>query len=315
MKKKQVLTLVQSFVLISSLLLSGCSHTASNPNTITTVAEQTTTSSETTTETTMETENYSFMWEDYLTEKFDTYVEKNFGINLRAYVVFFGFTQELNDIFTKFVNNYLGSNYKQVPFSKANYFYSYIYREKEHYLYRDYKRFSEHFFNNQRLIRSTFNNKLIMSYLISNNIRLGDMIPIDNLKSIFGNKIYTDEYNLYIIKSTDLGNRSSSYKYTNEDLFVSLVTYNNNLSLLFNDERIKTRKMDDCPDPEAIKIYNEHLKKFFGENAPQIGEVMTREKYIAIFGEEPLDLSYIPGAITKLPIVIANPDGSITEIK
>ena len=45
-----------------------------------------------------------------------------------------------------------------------------------------------------------------------------------------------------------------------------MLYYNVNLSYLFNDERVKTRDFKDIPDPEAIKIYNQHLRKFYGEN-------------------------------------------------
>jgi hypothetical protein len=50
---------------------------------------------------------------------------------------------------------------------------------------------------------------------------------------------------------------------------------------------------------EAIKIFNDLLKQYYGDNAPQIGQLITREQYIAIFGEEPLDLSYIPGVVVN----------------
>ena len=47
---------------------------------------------------------------------------------------------------------------------------------------------------------------------------------------------------------------------------------------------------------------------------PQFGKVMTKEQYKAIFGEEPLDLSYIRGATNNPFAVIASPDGSIIEV-
>ena len=250
-------------------------------------------------ETTDETEVYTFMWDDIMTKQFDDYCAKNLKKNLVAYVRCFGFTEELNILFTRFVNSYYKSNYKSVPFSKANYFYSYIYQDKEHYRYRDYETFSIRFFNSEKILWGTYNNKLIMSYLVANNIEFGSTIPINNFKLIYGEKIITDTSKLFdmCLMTKNLGNNSSTQNISAEELTAAMLAYNNDNNYLYDDERIKTRNFKDCPDSEAIVIYNQHLKKFYGENAPQIGEVFTPEKYKALFGEDPLDLSNIPGAI------------------
>lgn len=50
---------------------------------------------------------------------------------------------------------------------------------------------------------------------------------------------------------------------------------------------------------DLVEILNQHLVQFYGQNAIQIGQVPTKEQYRAIFGEDPLDLSYIPGAVVN----------------
>ena len=296
MNKRISLKIATYILMISSLLFNGCSQAAG-----TTAASSagTTTASEVTTTTTYNLADYNFTWTDELSDKFSNHCKSVFKRNLAGYVISFGFTEELNEEFTKFVNSNFGTNYDKVPFEKANYFYSHIYPESDHYLYRDYNRFSAKFLNGQKFLWGTFKNKSVMSYLIANNIELGKMVPLENLKSIFGDKVNSKSYLNFCLTNPQIGNYDSSYKYTDEEMFAILLYYNVNLSELFNDERVKTRDFNDIPDPEAIKIYNQHLRKFYGENAPQIGQVPTKEQYRSIFGEDPLDLSYIPGAVVN----------------
>ena len=178
-------------------------------------------------------EMYSFTWSDALSDKFSNYCKKVFNINLVGYIRCFGLTDELNAEFTKFVNTHFGTKYDKVPFKKANYFYSYIYSEDGHYLFRDYTRFSKRFLNDKKLLHGTFNNKLILSYLIANKIELGKMIPIDNFKSMFGDKIYSGkEYFDFCINNPLLGNYESSHKYSEDEIHAILIYYNSNLSYL-----------------------------------------------------------------------------------
>lgn len=94
------------------------------------------------------------------------------------------------------------------------------------------------------------------------------------------------------------------------DIFL-LKHYNKALYYLCIDYSI--RSGDPQEKIEVFAICNQHLKTFYGENAPQIGEVVTPEQYEKIWGEKPLDISYIPGAIVNLPAIIATPEGIITE--
>ena len=55
---------------------------------------------------------------------------------------------------------------------------------------------------------------------------------------------------------------------------------------------------DTVEDTEATI---EEVREKFGDNAPQIGEVPTLENYQSMVpGEEPIDLSYIPGAVVDV---------------
>ena len=98
------------------------------------------------------------------------------------------------------------------------------------------------------------------------------------------------------------GNYDSSYIYSNEEMYCVLLYYNYYTSRLCADEKIKT--LDITDSPETCEIFNEYLRDYYGDNAPQYGQVMTREQYIYIFGEEPLDLSYLPDDSSRIEIEI-----------
>ena len=292
---------------LSSTLISCSkqveSQTSVEPMLTTTQTETTETSNpyftETPTSTTNVTENYDFIWDNDKASAFDDYCMKKFNLKLSYYVIGFGFTDDLNSALTDFINERYNTNYTSIPFSKVNYFFGQINKLPEHYKYREYDWFCVLYLRNDSNEKSAFRNKLVLSYLIANNIPVGSTIPIENFKNIAGdniyNKQYLDEIDTIHCENLKLGNYDFGYRYNDKELFAAILCYNRNLSFGFNDERIKTRNFADSP--ETIEVYNKNLKKFYGENAPQIGEVLTKEQYFAMFGEEPLDLSYIPGAI------------------
>ena len=299
MNNKHSYKLVPCLALICSLLLSGCSQSAGSSNTTTTSVN---TSSTTTTEvTTTTTESYNFTWEYYDTQAFEKIVKQKYNnMTIAAYVSYFGFSEEFNKLFTDYVNNKYDTNYKSVPFKKANYFFDYIMAGNDiRHRFDDYKNFKRICFNGEYADLSSLNNKLILSYLIQNNIKLGEFLQLDNFKSFMGDELFTYKgwSSKLILKNPKTGNYDKSYKYNKYELYELLLTYNSKLYMLCADNSIKTCNIFESP--EAISIYNQHLKQFYGDNAPQIGEVMTQEQYIAIYGEEPLDLSYIPGAVVK----------------
>lgn len=291
---------ILSLIIASTLLLSACnSMSGIMSTTTTTTATETTESpipifSQTPTETTLE--SYDFVWDNEKGKEFDKYCKNRFGIGLSRYVSCLGYTKELQDALTEFINSTLNKNFNKVPYSKVSYFYSQVNISSTHYTFRELRKFKRQFFNedNDFFHRSTLNNKLLLSYLVSNKIPYGMMIPMENMKLLIGNDVYKLDIDSDIYNSTNFGN-NPSIKYDARLLVVDIQNYHLSLSTLFDSERIKTRNFADAP--ESVEIFNKHLRDILGENAPQIGEVFTPEKYRALFGEDPWDLSNIPGAI------------------
>ena len=260
------------------------------------ISSEHSTSSENTT-----TESYDFTWEHYDTEQFEKIVKNEFGTSIRRYIVYYGFTDEFSNAFTKYVNSKWNTNYKSVPFKKANYFFDHIMSiDDVRHRYDSYDNFKLKCLDNEKDWLSIFNNKLIMSYLIQNQIPFGERIQVDNFKSLMGEKSYVyNNPDEILVANPKTGNYNNSYKYNKLELNELLIRYNAVIFTLAADNSIKTGNLSE--KPEVVELYNQHLKKFYGENAPQIGQVMTKEQYIAIFGEEPLDISYISGAIMQTP--------------
>jgi hypothetical protein len=145
-----------------------------------------------------------------------------------------------------------------------------------------------------------------MSYLIQNNIPFGERIPAANLMQIREN-IDTSKYSTkpYLKNKSKFqtGNFKSSYQYSPEDLLTVLTYYNRSISNICLDYRVMNFVIDTDEakyaedSKELTGLCNGYLTKHYGDNAPQIGKALTKEQYAAIFGEEPLDLSYIPGGV------------------
>lgn len=298
-----------SGILITTMLLSACNYSVSTSgqtdNSVKGTTESTLT--ESTSETIEPTENYSFTWTDKENVDFDEILEKKFNIGLSSYIIYFGFTDELRSEYTDFVNKRFGTNYDSVSFAKSNYFFAHFARggmsRDQFQNYEDFKMIA---FNAANAKNGALNNKLIMSYLVQNKIPLGQRVSIDELRGILGGNVYTvHPYNDVVIKARDVGNYDSSYQYSNTQLYGVLGVYDAFITKLCADVRIKDfclyggRPEFDEIRNEVIPIYNSHLKKFYGDNAPQFGEIVTADQYRAMFGEDPLDLSYIPGAVVN----------------
>ena len=291
------------------MLITGCSNIKTTESNESNPTIETTTTITTTTEAPTPTPiEYNFQWGAAENDEFEKIFEERFnGMHLAGYVKSFGYTDELNKIFTDYVNTHYGTNYEYIPFSEVSYFRQMVISDKDNYrLFRDnYEQFTTCFMDNSYILKGSFNNKLVMSYLIQNEIPFGSRIQIDALKSIYGDKIYELGSTQYLMENTKLGNYDSSYIYSDFELYLVLRFYNYQLSDLCQDERILPQDFfTDDPEyketiDEVIPIYNGYFKQYFGENAPQIGQVMTKEQYRAIFGEDPLDLSYIPGAVVN----------------
>ena len=292
---------ILSLIIASTLLLSACNSMSGTMSTTTTTTATETTESpipkftQTPTETTLE--SYDFVWDNEKGKAFDKYCKNRFGIGLSHYVCFLGYTEELQDALTEFINTSLNKNYDKVPYSKVNYFYSQVNISSTRYTFRDLRKFKIRFFDedNDFFHTSTLNNKLLLSYLVSNKIPYGMMISMENMKLLVGNDVYKlniDEMNE--VRAANFGN-NPSIKYDGKLLVGDIQAYQYSLQDIFDSERIKTRNFADAP--ESVEIFNKHLRDILGENAPQIGEVFTPERYRALFGEDPWDLSNIPGAI------------------
>lgn len=285
-----------SILIASALCLSACS---SQPAFTTTASSDvaTTSSSEVTTTTSYNSADYSFTWDDNDTREFDEYVKNKYGISIGKYVITFGLDERLNRDFTKVVNERKQKEYKTVPFSKANYFFGYINPDiKYHNTFDDYAEFKSMVLDKTDVYLGAFANKTILSYLIQNSIPFGCVIPIEYYESMLKNDIYKRaSTKKAVINNPALGNEGKQC--TVDELAQLCGTYNKAVYLMCVDKSVKTGNPLDNID--AFAKCNENLKKYYGENSPQIGKVMSREQYKEIFGEEPLDLSYIPGAIVS----------------
>lgn len=314
--------IISCALLTTVLLSSACSKiddmqpNQTDNDTLATTSIESTVTTETSYEVPDNLEEYDFSWSNEDSKGFDEYVQKKcYGMNIRLYIVSFGYTNELNDMLTEYVNQTYEKSYNYVPFSKVKYFRSYI-SVKEvntYHAYRDYDFFCKNFCDNEKSWTSRFNNKLLFSYLIQNNIPFGEKIPIEYIQNFLDKEtVYTYYDDEKLFSSRDLGNKDSSYEYKSTDLYLLIINYNVGISSFCASEGIPIRSFfHNDPEfqeetEEAVNIINELLRKRFGENAPQIGECITREQYIAIFGEEPLDLSYMPGVVLSQTPVKGN---------
>ena len=304
-------------VLTGSMLLGGCAQNAPAESTNITettaaVTETTTTVTETTAETT-ETPPaapvYDFKWDMIEYEEFQRIVAVRFGpTSLKEYLMSYGgFDQEMQQMFTVYVNDHYGKEYDTVPFSTVSYFRKNLAGNLNYARQlKNYKKYSSQFLDKNAVEKSAFKNKLVMSYLIRNNIAFGDRVPADNLMQIRENvdmsKYSTKPY-LKNKKKRQAGNFNNSYKYSAADLLTVLTYYNQAISKICLDYRVMPltfntddpKYADDCKD--VVELCNGFLQKNYGSKAPQIGEKLTGEKYKDLFGEEPLELDYIPGGV------------------
>lgn len=310
--------IIQSSLMAGIMFLTGCTQSEKNTQTVVDVTPSTSISQTSVgVETILQNTStptptpvvYSFSWENDDNEDFAEYFMEKTGIpkGLRGYVICYGFTDELNEVLTEYINNKYNTNYEMVPFSKVSYFHTYIvFKDTGYKTIRDNYDDFYHTCLYKHNAHIVFSNKLLMSYLYQNQIPLGSRIPYENIKALNFEDMYTFDGVDYMLDNNcfDLGSYDASYVYSNQDLYTILVYNNIQLRELCNDERIKNLDLltDDPAFPqaaEAREIYNGFLREYYGfDNCPQLGELVTREQYIQIFGEEPLDLSYIPGAVS-----------------
>ena len=252
------------------------------------------TETESTTKTTLPLEEYTFRWEGDENYEFDNFIQKKYGISLAKYITWFGLTDELNDDFTNFVNSRFKTDFEAVPFIKADYFYTYIKIAEVRDFYSEYDYFEIAFLSDSSFSNGVFNNKLVMSYLAENNIPFGYRVPIENMRAIVEDEVYTCNVSKEIFADSKFGNYEDNHIYSNEQLVTAIKNYNAVLTTLAIDQGVKTYKIDENLD--LCENYNENLKKYFGADAPQLGQTLSKEQVIKLKGGC-YDLSYIPGAV------------------
>ncbi len=306
MKRKEIV-----LALAGAILLSSCSST----NETIAISSESESTSVTTTETTAPPTPtpvvYDFEWGVADTKAFEEYFEGSvlpeYSLTLVGYLYSYGFTDELNKGLTKYVNDQFNREYESVPFSEVDYFIDITTKPiredgTSYYFRNNLDQFYKGFLNPDQYSKGSLNNKLVLSYLIQNEIPVGKKVPHELFVSLLGeNYYYYDSFD-FLDHNRSCGNYDSSYIYSNEEMFCVLKSYNSQTSRLCADEKIKT--LDITDSPETCEIFNECLRDYYGDNAPQYSQVMTREQYVEIFGEEPLDLSYLPTDSSEIEIVI-----------
>ena len=247
-------------------------------------------------------EEYDFIWLGDENRAFDERVKQKFnGISLFGYLNAYGYTDELNRELTDYVNEHYGTDYHHVPFSEVRYFGGYVGYGDIIYRYREYEIFYKSSLKGDDLINSRLCNKLLMSYLIKYEIPFGYRIPSENMMDLLGYDIGNAGSFDYLYEDDEngndkrmLGNYDRDYAYDRKDILTVLLLYNDFIGQMAYSETIPVKDLF-TTDPKyteacikARSIFNEHLKTCFGENGPQLGELITEEQYYAIFGEEPV---------------------------
>ena len=299
-KNKIVAMSLAVTILLSAI--TGCNSTINTGTneTILTETETTLISTENSTSDVVEVTptpvSYDFQWTRDDTADFSYYVASIMGERgLVDYMHRYGFTSELNDIFTYYVNAKYNKNFESVPFSKSYYFSS-ISAQSKVYDFDDYENFKLYFLRQEDAVMNQFNNMLIMSYLILNSIPFGTMVPLENLKALQVDDMYNFPALDVLTDDLKLGNYDSSHKYTNEELYSLLVYYNVKIATLCGwSENYSYNPLD---SQELCEMCNSYFEQYYGNDTLQMGKVLTKDDFGKLFpGYEMNDISYIPGAI------------------
>ena len=275
-----------SGLMAAAVLISGCSLGNTGETSVTATTETTAVTTEaTTTEITEPPVVYDFEWGETEQDLFDMYLQDKLGCSALTYICMFGYTDELNIYLTDFINLYFGKDYKTVPFEEVKYIDENQYNNGNYKWYKekpeDFKKF---FFDSKSACGGVFLNKVIFSYLVQNKLPFGIQVPGENLKALVGGKAYSFDYIGYVEKDLSKNKFDGTERYTVDDLFAIMAYYN-----------IAVLSMD--RNSEYQDFVNGYIKEYYGDNAPKFGDVITKEQYIRMFESDPIDLSYIPGAV------------------
>ena len=338
--------LVSTLLVATTMIFSACNSSAGTTDQTTNSTSELTSETTAETSTTETTFDYKLNWMDEETQEFARYYEGNYHHSVWIDICYFdGFTDKINYSFTNFVNYKYNTNFESVPFSAAAYFRTHTIGgdRGDPQFYRDrYERFCKKYIEGFSLeslggskVGGVLTNKVVISYLYQNNIPFGKKVPLEKLQALQVKDIYdiaSNQVEIWkwlgtIYKNDDGPDKQikqhkidSSTKYTNEELFKLLLMYNFDVNELCVYERILTLdffsedpKFKDA-SKDAIEAYNKHFDKYWNGKGLRLGEVPTLERFRYVYGDDPIDLSYIFGAVNP-PIVIAYPDGSVAEVK
>lgn len=139
-------------------------------------------------------------WEPIYEEGFSNYMLYNYDINLRDYILFYGFDSFLNENFTDYVNQKFNTNYEFVPFEITKTYFKYYLKQSLNIAeICDYD--NDELYHSMYLsisINLDFQESYIYDYnvyiqLYKNNIPFGGIIPSD----IFSPEHTTDQEIIY----------------------------------------------------------------------------------------------------------------------
>ncbi|MCR5787624.1 MAG: hypothetical protein K6G37_00810 [Bacilli bacterium] len=256
------------------------------------------------------TVQYDFSWGDSYNSSFDAYLTNNYGYDLITFAQFYGLDGNsiLQQYFVDYVNQANGTSYEYIPFEEVNYFYRFITREGslcEHVCRDDEDSFNSHLLfgssNNwiYMNMESPLINKYYLSYLVWSGDTYGSMISCSELESIYPSLDYSNIDAVCEVLGSHETAGSDGNAFTAEDLITQCIINNNIIFWVCRSEGIADLNV--ASNPETCEIFNQYLVNHFGENAPQFGQPVTREMYVEIFGEEPMQFEFLP----ETPVMLA----------
>jgi len=239
---------------------------------------------------------YDFEWNDDYADMFNAYLENLTGYDISYFVETYGLQDNpiLQEYLTDFVNETFDKNYDVVPLDQAGNIARLITSSSFHHDTVD----DEYSFNNTwyyeeeygfvTYMSSPFLNKYYFSYLVATGKPYGEMVGYSDFEQILpGNVNFEDMMNY---RETYEQTLDSQFDCTSpEQLVVMLLQANASIYLVCTSDNMSDYSI--ANHPERAEIINGYVQ----QHTPgvQIGQPVTREMYIEIFGEEPYQFEYL----------------------
>lgn len=233
---------------------------------------------------------YDISWTEEDTKLFSLYIQSltDNAMDLSLYIYCYGFSAEMDILIANYINATRGTDYELIPkdiyykwFKSLTYIGSINFKDK-------YESFSKRFLNYNRAPRNSFNNKLIMIYLIKNKIPFGTMVPIENLKALSIDNMYS--YKLYSMIDSNPKVGNDGGKVNKYMLYELLLSYNISIENLCGSKDAECFTLNPTDSPELCKMCDEYFDKFYGSGVLKMGVVPTEETYSKMFnGEKPIE--------------------------